>query len=147
MHKFYDSWDDYIEKFQKYNCQAGICNEEDDEIPYSNINYQMLQTLTDITDNELKVLIKESQNRIDNIATSVNTMLRCFGVSKYNKNKTYLQQALELYPELLSDCYTKEILKQIKKKMVKDYRAGRIELDAKYTFIVPDMYAFVNICF
>ena len=147
MHKFYDSWDDYIEKFQKYNCQAGICNEEDDKIPYSNINYQMLQTLTDITDNELKVLIKESQNRIDNIATSVNTMLRCFGVSEYNKNKTYLQQALELYPELLSDCYTKEILKQIKKKMVKDYRAGRIELEAKYTFIVPDMYAFCEYLF
>lgn len=56
MYKYYDSWDEYKESFKKYLCSAGKCNVEEDRIPKAKINYQMLQTLTNITDEEIDLL-------------------------------------------------------------------------------------------
>lgn len=142
MHKFYESWDEYIHYFKKYNCEAGVCNVEEDRIPNAKINYQMLQTLTDITDDELAILAEKSNNKITNIASNKKTMLEAFGVTPYNQHKTHLQQALELYPELLNDVYTRDTLKAIKKSLYKKYRSGKLEIKGKYTFIIPDLYAF-----
>lgn len=142
MYKYYESWQQYIEYFKEFNSQAGYCNLEEDRFKNARLNYQMLQTLTDITDEELTELASESVDRVRNIASDRETMLKAFGVTPYNKKKTPLQQALEIYPELLSDVYTKEVLKDIKKSMVKDYRSSKLEIDGKYTFIIPDLYAF-----
>jgi len=109
MYKYYDDWNDYVDKFIKYNCQAGICNLEEDRIKNAKINYQMLQTLNNMTEDELRKVSKTSIDKIKNLSTTVKSMLEVFGVTKYNQNKTYLQKSLELYPELLNDIYTKEI--------------------------------------
>ncbi|MCD3340453.1 hypothetical protein G8T81_15310, partial [Clostridium botulinum C/D] len=71
-----------------------------------------------------------------------NTMLKVLGVTSANRNKNYLQQSLEIYPELLNDTYNKEILKNVKKSLVKEGRAGKLDIDAIYTFLAPDTYAF-----
>ncbi len=147
MWKYYSNWNDYVQNFLKYNCQAGICNEEEDEFSNAKINYQMLQTLSDMTEDELKIVCDKTIKDINNISSDKKTMFKVFGVNKYNKNRTYLQQALELYPQLISDTYTKEILRQIKKSMVKDGRSGRFEIDGTYTFIIPDLYAFCEYLF
>lgn len=142
MHKYYRDWDEYREKYLKYNCQAGKCNEEESLHTNAKINYQMLQTLSDMTDDELEALSFKTKQNIINIGKDKATMLKVLGVFEANKNKNYFQQALEIYPELLNDTYSKEILKNVKRSMVKEARAGKIDIEGKYTFICPDLYAF-----
>ena len=143
MHKYYDSWDQYVEYFKLYKCTAGKCNEEEDRIPTAKINYQMIQTLVDMTDDELKRISKISNDKIKNISHSVKSMLEAFGIYDYRtKEKNPFQKALTMYPELLRDVFCKDTLKQIKASMVKRYRAAKLDVYGKFTFLVPDLYAF-----
>lgn len=142
MWRYYTSWEEYKQLFQEYSCNAGKCNEERDYIPNAKLNYQMLQTLTDINDEELRALAERSIDRITRIASDRATMLDAFGAAEWDDDQNDFQKCLSLYPELLSDPYTKEVLKQIKKKLVTDARAGKLSLKGKYAFIIPDLYAF-----
>lgn len=142
MYQYYDSWEEYQQFFKMHNCQAGICNMEEDHYSDATINYQMLQTLTDITDDEIDQLVRRSQNTLERISSDKQTILRIFGVVPGNSNKTWLQQALELYPEMLQDEYCRARLREIKKSLVREFRAGKLEINGKYTFLVPDLYAF-----
>lgn len=142
MHKYYSSWEEYVEKFIKYDCEACKCNEEEVIIPNAKINYQMLQTLTDMTDDELRDIAAKTVEDINKLGSDRETMLKILGATKENQNKNYLQQALMIYPELLCDTYSREILKQVKKSLVKDALAGKLFIDGKYTFLIPDLYAF-----
>ncbi|WP_029518055.1 hypothetical protein [Paenibacillus polymyxa] len=147
MWKYYSSWSEYMSKYLDYNCQAGKCNEEEDTIGNAKLNYQMLQTLTDITDEELKQLSHETIQDIQKIGSDRDTMLKVLGVTSYNQNKNSFQKALEFYPELLSDTYSREVIKQVKKSLVKNAKAGKLNIEGKYTFISPDLYAFCEYLF
>jgi two-component sensor histidine kinase len=146
MYKYYSDWNEYKTMFKQYNCQAGICNLEEDYFPNTTINYQMVQSLTDIKsskeENESESILKKSKDNLYNLSRDKQTMLKAFGVTQYNTNKTYLQQALEIYPEMLQDEYCKHTLRQIKNSLIKDYRSAKLEIDGKYTFLLPDLYAF-----
>ena len=139
--KFYDSWEQYKEYYKQYNCTAGYTNPEEDRIKDATINYQMLQSLTDITDEEIDEIIKESKNRLENICSSIDNVKSAFGATPYNQNKTTLQKAICLYPELLNDVYIRNKLKDIKDSMIKNYKAGKLQVHGKYTFLLPDLYA------
>ena len=69
MYKYYDSWEQYKEYFKKYNCEACVCNMEEDRISNARINYQMLQTLHDITDEEILEIADNSIYKLKNIST------------------------------------------------------------------------------
>ena len=140
MWKYYDSWEQYKEYYKRYNCTAGYTNLEEDKIKNATINYQMLQTLTDITDDEIDSIKEKSQKKLDNVCT-LEGMKDAFGVTSYNDNMTYLQQAINLYPTLLNDEYIKATLREIKDSMVKRYKAGSLAIRGKYTFLLPDFYA------
>ena len=142
MHKYYESWQSYIDLFLENGCTAGKCNEEEDFIPDAKLNYQMLQTLTDISREELEQLAEKSVDKITKIAADKNTMLNVFGATAQFREKNAFQECLSVYPELLSDSYTKEMLRQIKKNLVTEARAAKIDLNAKYMFLIPDLYAF-----
>lgn len=141
MYKYYDSWDDYKEKYKKYGCTAGITNVEEDRIKDATINYQMLQSLTDIEDEEIEEIAKQSIDKLNNICSSIDNVKNAFGITPYNQNMSAFQKAVKIYPNLLSDKYTKEHLKNIKDSMVKRYRAGKLQVHGKYTFVLPDFYA------
>ncbi|MBL4951004.1 hypothetical protein JK635_01960 [Neobacillus sp. YIM B02564] len=141
MWKYYSSWGDYKEKFIKHNCQAAKLNEEDVSAN-ANINYQMIQTLTDMTKKELTKLSQDTINDILQIGSDKETMLRVLGATESNKRKNYFQQALSIYPELLNDEHSKQVIKDKKKKLIKDACAGKLNVKGKYTFICPDLYAF-----
>lgn len=147
MWKYYSSWKEYCDKFIQYNCQAGKCNEEEDYFEDAKLNYQMIQTLTDMTDDEIFKITENTRNNIRDIAAKKEAMLKLLGVTRANYNKNYLQQALEIYPELLKDSYCKDIVTQVKKSLVKEGKSGKLHIKGKYTFIAPDMYAFCEYLF
>lgn len=140
MWKYYDSWEQYKEFYKQYNCSVGYTNLEEDKIKNATINYQMLQSLTDITDDEINLIIRESQEKLNNICT-LDGMKDAYGITPYNDNMTYLQQAINLYPTLLNDEYIKANLREIKNSLIKRYKAGSLSVRGKYTFLLPDLYA------
>lgn len=142
MWSYYADWEDYQDKFTKYKCQAAKCNVEEEIIPDAKLNYQMIQTLSDITDEELRKIAKNTLDDIHKIAKDKETMLRVLGAHKNNINKNYLQKSLELYPSMLNDPYSRDIIKSKKKSMVKEARSAKLRIQGKYTFIIPDLYAF-----
>lgn len=147
MWQYFGSWQEYKDAFKAFHCEAGICNREENYIRNATINYQMLQTLPDMTDKELMKLTEDTREKITSIAQSKETMLSAFGATVDNENKNPFQEALLLYPELLRDPYTKDTLSQIKRSMEIDAWAGKLHIRAKYTFIIPDMYAFCEFLF
>ena len=142
MHKYVPNWETYCDNFERYGCQACYCNMEPPRFEKAKINYQMLQTLTDLTDEELLELSAETRRRITGVATDRNIMLKMFGATPDNPRRNGFQEALLTYPELLQDEYCKETLREIKNSIEKEAKAGKLDVDGVYTFIVPDMYAF-----
>lgn len=140
--KYFHSWDCYKERFKNNQCEACYCNIEEDYIPKARINYQMLQTLSDMKDEEIDRLIKSSLEEIQSIGNDYQTTMRLLGATDYNQNPSYFQQALMLYPELFRDPYCRDILKQTKKSLVKQAKAGRLRVNGRYRFVSPDLYAF-----
>lgn len=143
MWKYYDSWEQYKEYYKLYNCTAGYTNKEEDKIKDATINYQMLQTLTEANDDDIDKIIKKSNNKLKNLCSSIQSMKSAFGITpdSCDNNMTYLQRAIKLYPDLMNDEWLKIILRQIKDSMVKNYRAGSLSINGKYTFLLPDFYA------
>lgn len=142
--KFYDSWEQYKSYFKEYKCEACLSNGEEEEFHDAKLNYQMLQTLTDISNEEIVKMCYNTQKEIDEIALNKTTMLNSFGVEEgaSEKYSTPMQKALSLYPELLRDPHCKETLKQNKGSLVKQAKSGKIRINGCYTFVSPDTYAF-----
>ena len=138
----YMDWRQYQENFQKYGCEAGICNMEDDVFEDAKINYQMLQTLTDLSDEELLAISERTRRKIQTVTSDRNTMLQVFGATAGNRRRNAFQESLMLYPELLQDEYCRNTLRMIKASLEKEAHAGRLDIAGKYTFLIPDMYAF-----
>ena len=60
FHSYYQTWQQYKTYFKKYHCSANFTNPEEERIKDATINYQMLQSLTDITDEEIYQIAKPS---------------------------------------------------------------------------------------
>ena len=142
MHEYYQDWDEYKDNFVKYNCQASKLNEESDEFPEVTLTYQMIQTLTDISEDELYEISESTIEDILDVGSDKETMLRLIGATGNNKNKNHFQQALYLYPELLNDTHAKNVIKDVKRSLVKNARSGKINISGKYTYLIPDLFAF-----
>ena len=77
----------------------------------------MLQTLTDITNEETDILVHKSLERINNICTSKETIMDILGITPYNTNMTPFQKAVKVYPALINDTYAKDIIREIKNSL------------------------------
>lgn len=139
--KYYDSWDDYKRKYKDNGCSAGFTNEEEERIKNATINYQMLQSLTDVTDDEILEIAGKSIDKLKNICSSVDNIKRALDITSYNKNQTAFQKCVDRYPELINDEYAKSHLRRIKDSIIKKAKAGKLDINGKYTFILPDFYA------
>lgn len=142
MAKYYDSWEQYKENFKKYNCEIGYCNVEAPYVPKARINYQMLNSLHDITDEEIERLTESTNEEICSIGNDFQTTMRLLGATDYNQNKSPMQEALTIYPELFRDSYNREILKQVKNSLVKQAKSGRLRINGYYRLASPDLYAY-----
>lgn len=135
-------WKEYQENFLRLGCEAGVCNVEPDRFDAAKINYQMLQTLKDLSDDELLKISDTTITKLRNMSSDRETMLNVFGATSLDHCKSGFQKCLRLYPELLQDEYTKRTLRDIRKRIEKDARAGKLNIKGIYTFISPDLYAF-----
>lgn len=141
MWNHYSSWDDYKEKYKRFHCSAGVTNEEEERIRCATINYQMLQSLTDITDDEILEIAGKTIDKLNGMCSSVDSIKGMFGVTPYNQNKSAFQECINLYPSLMNDEYAKIYLRRIKDSVIKRAKAGKLDVHGKYTFILPDFYA------
>lgn len=141
MYKYYSSWKEYKDNFKKYNCSAGFTNPEEDRIKNATINYQMLQSLVDITDEEIEHITHSSVDTLQNMTSSIDGVKNVLGITPYNTNKTAFQKSVAIYPELLNDVFVKNKLRDVKDSLVKHFKAGKLKINGKYTFILPDLYA------
>lgn len=142
MYKYYDNWQTYKDAFKKYNCTAGRINQEEEYIPNARINYQMLQTLTDVKPREMRSLARKTVDEIEQIGWDYRTTMRLLGATEENTDTNYIQKSLMLYPELMRDKYSREIIKDVRRSLIKWGKAGKLSIDGKYCFLSPDLYAF-----
>lgn len=142
LYKFYSSWEEYKTNFKVYGCHFGCCKIEEDYIPKARINYQMLQSLGDMSDSEIEIICRKTREEIENVGGDYQTTMRLLGAVEYNRNKSAMQAALCIYPELMKDVYNQDLLKQTKKSLIKQAKGGRLRINGKYLFISPDPVAF-----
>lgn len=141
MAKYYENWSQYQENFKKYACSAGKCNEEPDFVEDATFNYQMLQTLTSMTDDELSAVCEKTNRKLRDMASDRRTMLHVFGATKPEDDMNAYQKCLAYYPELLQDPYSREVLRDLKNSIEFHALGGRLDIDGKYLFLIPDVYA------
>ena len=153
MWKMYDSWDDYKTRFKKYNCVAGIGNVDDEEPEYTaTTSYQMIQTLRNLTEGDIKELGKKNYEEILSLGRSKNEgkshygdkdkLLKILGAYDIDKCCSWHQRCLNIYPELLEDSYTRTQISDLKNSLEKDLWSAKFKLHSQYTFTIPDLYAF-----
>lgn len=140
MWKYYDSWEQYKSFYKEYGCTAGYANMEDERKPNATINYQMLQSLTDITDDEIKKIASRTIYGIENVCSSIENVQKTLGVAPYGDMSPF-QKAVNIYPNLLNDKSTKNELREKKDARVKEAKCGKLRLKCKYSFVLPDFYA------
>lgn len=141
LYKFYRSWQDYKNNFKRYGCTVGFTKPEEEDIKNAKINYQMLQSLVEINDEEIENIVSPSIDSLNNLCSSVENIQEIFGAIPENKYKTSFQEAICIYPELINDIFIKNRLREIKNSLVKKYKSGKLRVKGKYTFILPDLYA------
>ena len=147
MQKFYSNWQEYCDLYEKHGCHAGICNMEPDYIGNATIGYQMLQSLTDLSDDELTKLSSKTRYRLEHISNDRKAMLRSLGATKGNRYINAAQECLLIYPELLQDEHYRESLRNLKQSIEKWAWGGKLDIFAKYLFIIPDLFAFCEFLF
>ena len=136
--KYYDDWQHYKDEFKKNNCKCGKTNYEEEYLVNKALNYQMIQTLTDFTDEEIKEFVKEEHTRIANVTKDMDSMLKTLKADEDSESP--YKAALALYPELLREAYSRETLKAIRKRMLLDAKSGKIRCENKRLFACPDLY-------
>jgi hypothetical protein len=141
----FKSWDMYKYLYNKYNCHARTCNEEKAVFKDANINYQMCQTLTNFSTDDLNAVCQDTVDYIVNSYSNINSMLDVLGCNK--EKISYFQQALKLYPELLRDKYTYNELTSSLSKVKKNAKFAKIKVDGKYTFLSPDTIGWMKSVF
>lgn len=144
MSAYFDSWDDYKDRFKKYGCKAGVCNVEEKYFKRSHLNYQMLQSFIDYKDSELKQMCADSVNYINGICSDKNVQLELFGIDPEKPRSKYngMQNCLVEYNGLLKDSFFREQLRDFRKRLIRDLYSAKFRVNGYYTFLLPDFYAF-----
>ena len=144
MAGYFDSWDDYKERFKKFGCRAGTCNVEENYFKRSHLNYQMLQSFIDYKDSELKQMCADSVKFINGVCSDKNVQLEMFGINEHKPFSKYngMQKCLIEYNGLLKDNFFREQLRDFRKKLIKDLYSAKFRVNGYYTFLLPDFYAF-----
>lgn len=143
LNKYYEDWDHYKREFKENNSRCGKTNYEEEYLANKALNYQMLQTLEDFTDEEITEFTKYTHDKIMGLTKDIDSMLNALKADE-ESNQPY-KVALKIYPELLREVYSREALKAIRKRMLLDAKSGKIKCNPKQggnkrLFACPDLY-------
>jgi hypothetical protein len=139
------AWKRYQDAFSKYGCEAVKCKEEEEVFDDKPISYQVLQTLNHMKKEELEKISGHTVEMIEKVGKDFEVMMKILGADDSNKNKRGFEKALEIYPNLLNDDYSKEVIKEKKRSLVKSAKAGKLLIPGtKRTYIAPDLFAFAE---
>lgn len=144
MHNYFEDWHDYKERFKKYKCHAGKCNEEENYFKKAHINYQMIQSFIDYSDSDVKKMCRDSVKFLKSLCTDIDSQMELFGISEKKSYEKYssTQKCLLECRGLLKDSYFREQLKELSVKLINDLYSAKFRVNGYYTFILPDFYAF-----
>lgn len=141
MWKYYDSWEDFKDAFQRNGMKIAINKFADTEPKgYVKTSYQFIQTLSSekLTEEKLEELCADTIEYLSNMKTDLKTMVDIMG-----KNDSYLAMSISAYNDLV---YDKHVQKELEKKFRSertDARGNKLILkDSLYSYICPDLYAF-----
>lgn len=140
----YNDWNDYCTKYEENNCQTGITGEDADWFHNKTFNYQMLQTLYDMSTDDLLLLVTKNNSDIKQIGNDMDTTLRVLGLVDSNKNLNMYDKCLLTDYSLINSYYTREMLKDIKHQLIRDAKSGKLKFGSKYTYMVSDIFAFAE---
>lgn len=138
-----NSWEVYKNYFNEYNCTANICKVDPEKYKDVQLNYQFLQTLTDMTDKQIKLLTSNYVDLLNKVHKDRESVLDFLGAN--NENRSYFQEALHSYPEMCNSNPVKKQISQAIQKAKKDACSGRLILKGtKRMFLVPDVVALME---
>lgn len=142
---FMTGWEVYKCCFKYYKCTCNICKEDEDKYKDMEINYQMLQQLTNLNKENIKELTKDFKELINKVHNDRKSQLEFLGATIENKHRNYMQEILRLYPEMLTSNYIKKQIKDTITSSKKKAKSGRIKIKgAKRMFLIPDVVAFMD---
>ena len=139
LYKLYKDFEEYKKFYKENGCRFCRTNYEEDYIKDTTLNYQMCQTNTLVTDEEIKRLVSAEHKRIVDITKNKDAMLKTLKAAETSEQP--YKVALAIYPELLREAYARESLKNIRKRMLYDAKSGKIRCENKRLFVLPDFYA------
>lgn len=147
MWQYYESMDDYREKFKASGAAITINNfAEPVGKEYIRLSYQPIQTFSreKFTEERMEKLCQKSVDYINQAKTDPDVALKIMGIDmgKEDIRLDGLYMAIKLYPQLLSDGYVKKKVHERIKTERKRMQSGRIYVKGIQGYICPDLYAF-----
>jgi len=142
---FYKDWEDYKNNFKEYNCTANICMQDEDEYKDMDINYQMLQQLVNMSDKQIEILCKDFKELIKKVHSDRKSQLEFLKATNKNEHRNNFQEALRIYPEMLTSAYVKDKISKTITKAKKEACSGKIRIkNSRRVFILSDPTAFAD---
>ena len=170
-------WDKFKKAFVENGSEFSVVADESldsNDFKDVKLNYQMLQTLHGMEEDEIKhitsntksiietvglatrvwdreitsktkILNKKYEELIDAKKEAVQNILGFMGIGINKKRKLPLEKALLLHNELLHDEHVKNLIKEKKDSYVNDAKAGKLSIpNTKRMFVIPDVTVFMD---
>ena len=151
MHKYYESWDEYLKYFNQYNIKWGVARynkKHDDENILA--NYQYLQCLN-INAEDIKELIAPTVQWLKNICSGQDlySLLFLFGCkdenvdyqNMYSSAQTNFTKAVVRNNMMLKDSYIRKQIYHNIVKCIDKAKIGKIWIRGNYQFAISDPVA------
>ena len=135
---FFSHWYEYQNNFERFKCEFAKCKTQKKTVREGRTSYQALQTLTDFSDDELEALVKSTNERLNALTHDPLTIWK----THKNTNQRQVWQAVNLYPELIADSYTKQLIREEATAFRDGALCGKLVVDGENTFLAPDLFAF-----
>lgn len=145
--KFFDSWIDYIERVKKYNHVFAITQWNKPSSMESNLtrfNYQYAQALKNLTGKDLISLSTKSKEWIEKVLSNPEEVINFLKLDSEENITNCFTAALYKSNDMIYEENVRESILKLLKKTVNEMKYGKILVEGKYYYAVPDFYLFLT---
>ena len=153
---YFNSWEDYEKAWHKYNhCMAYVKFNfsRENESVYTRANYQILQDLPMKFDDFMQ-LADYSKQWAEKLAKNDKLYTMCFlgiaygmgenGEPEPPKGVNAAMKAALRNPDALKDPYIRRKTRNLAKKYIREFNAGKLFLKSAFRFAIPDLIALLE---